>query len=283
MRRGLVALLVVVLGACGSSRGADGTKHASAVASFFPIAATLRALDPDLTVVDLTPPGVEPHDLELTTSQMDHILDAGLVVVMGKGFQPAVERALRQRDRGSMVVLDRLGVGADPHVWLDPVLMRRVVRLLAVAVIRTTPGARVRIELRAAEIDQQLVALDRAYRAGLARCDRRTVVTAHAAFGRLVSRYGLRQEPIAGISPEQEPDPRRLAELADLVERDHVTVIFTETLVSPRVARTVAREVGVKTAVLDPIESPIRDSGFGAYVRSMRSNLAVLRAALDCR
>ena len=108
-------------------------------------------------------------------------------------------------------------------------------------------------------------------------------MTAHAAFGRLSAQYRLRQEAIAGISPEQEPDPRRLAELADLVHRGHVTTVFTERLVSSRVARTLAREAGVKTAVLDPIESPRGVTTFAGYLASMRVNLGALRRALGCR
>lgn len=282
MRRPLVCLVAIALSACGSSGPRRATPGHGAVASLFPIAATLRALDPGLPVVDLTPPGVEPHDLELTTPEMDRILDASLVVVMGKGFQPAIERAARDRTGGALVVLDHLDVGSDPHVWLDPVLMQRVVRLLAVGVIRAEPAARARVEQRAAELEGRLVALDRAYRAGLARCDRRMVVTAHAAFGRLASRYGLRQEPIAGISPEQEPDPRRMAELTDLVRRHGVTTVFTERLVSPRVAQTLAREAGVTTAVLDPIESPRDATSFSGYLAAMRANLTAIRRALGC-
>jgi zinc transport system substrate-binding protein len=109
-------------------------------------------------------------------------------------------------------------------------------------------------------------------------------VTAHAAFGRLAARYGLRQEAIAGIDPEQDPDPRRLAQLTDLVRRDGVTTVFTEELVSPRVADTLAREAGVSTKVLSPIESPPRGkTGFAAYAGAMRRNLAALRGALGCR
>jgi len=132
-------------------------------------------------------------------------------------------------------------------------------------------------------VDSELAALDREYRTGLARCDRHVIVTAHDAFGHLAARYGLRQRAIAGISPEQEPDAARLADLEDLVRRDGLTTVFTERLVSPRVAATLAREAHVRTAVLDPIESPAHGSTFAGYLRSMRSNLTALRRALGCR
>ena len=129
-----------------------------------------------------------------------------------------------------------------------------------------------------------LTALDTDYRTGLANCRSRIIVTAHEAFGWLAKRYGLEQHPIAGLSPEQEPDPRHLDDLAKLVKAEHVTTIFTEKLVSPKVAQTLAREVGVKTAVLDPIESVSKSkAAHGAdYLSLMRDNLKVLRAALGC-
>ena len=282
-RIGTLLLVVMTVGACGSARdGASG--RAEAVGSFFPIAATLRALGgTTIAVRDLTPPGVEPHDLELTSDQVDAILDAELVVVMGQGFQPGVERAAKNRTGATIELLNRLHAGSDPHVWLDPVLMGRVVRLIAPAVETTFPGQRAAVRQRRAAIEATLASLDAEYRTGLDACDRDTLVTAHDSFGRLAHRYGLIQEPIAGIDPAQEPDPRRVAELADLVDRQQITTVFTEELVSPRVAQTLAREAGVKTAVLDPIESPPNGTAtFGAYVTAMRTNLAVLRKALGC-
>jgi zinc transport system substrate-binding protein len=279
-----VPAIVLVAGAtaCGSSGGGAGGRP-TAVAAFFPLAATTRALaGPSVGVRDLTPPGVEPHDLELTTDDMDAILDARLVVLMGKGFQPAIESGADRRSGPTVRVLDRLDVGGDPHVWLDPVLMRRVVGIVAGSLAHALPAQRAAIPARVARLDADLAALDREYRAGLAHCRRRVIVTAHAAFAHLAARYGLQQRAIAGISPEQEPDPRRIAELSDLVRRDHLTTVFTERLVSPRVAATLARDAHVRTAVLDPIESPAHGSSFAGYLRSMRSNLVALRGALGC-
>jgi zinc transport system substrate-binding protein len=279
----LLAGVLVVGAACGSSTPAAGGRP-SVVAAFFPLAATVRALGgPRLSVRDLTPPGVEPHDLELTTDDMDAILDARLVVLMGKGFQPAIEAGADRRSGPTLRVLDRLRAGGDPHVWLDPVLMRRIVTVLATALARAVPAERAHIAAEAARRRAELTTLDAAYRRGLTHCDRRVLVTAHAAFGHLARRYGLRQHAIAGISPEQEPDPRRLGDLGDLVRRDHLTTVFTERLVSPRVADTLARDAHVRTAVLDPIESPHRGATFAGYLRSMRANLRVLRRALGCR
>ncbi len=285
MRRIAALLVVTLVGAagCGSHPGVDRSRP-SAVAAFFPIAATVGELGgPTLVVRDLTPPGVEPHDLEPTTDQVDAILDADFVAVMGHGFQPAIERVAAQRDAGTVVVLDRLRQPSDPHVWLDPVTMARVIRILADGLARAEPQLQSVIRGHERSTLASLRSLDAEFGTGLRHCDRRVFVTAHDAFGRLARRYGLRQVAIAGIDPEQDPDPRRLAQLADLVRRDHVTTVFTEELVSPRVAETLAHEARVKTRVLSPIESPPRGrQGFAGYVAAMRRNLAALRDALGC-
>jgi len=127
--------------------------------------------------------------------------------------------------------------------------------------------------------------LDDDLAAGLAECTSRTILTSHDAFGWLASRYDLEQHGVAGLEPDAEPDPDRLADLADLAEREGVTTVFTETLVSPRVARTLAREAGgLRTAVLDPLEGldEERIESGDDYLSVMRDNLAALRKALGC-
>jgi zinc transport system substrate-binding protein len=127
--------------------------------------------------------------------------------------------------------------------------------------------------------------LDRAYRRGLADCARTELVTSHAAFGYLARRYGLTQVSITGLEPEAEPTARQLADVVKVLRRTHATTVFFETLVSPRLARTVAREVGARTAVLDPIEglTPSEEARGADYLSLMRSNLTALRRALGCR
>lgn len=261
----------------------------SVVASFYPLAeAAARVGGPDVHVENLTQPGVEPHDLELTTRQVDDVLDADVVLVLGGRFQPAVEDlAVRRHDGVTAVVLDALDLraGPDPHVWLSPVQMRRIVDVVAGALAEASPADRAAIERRAARYGDELTRLDTRYRNGLASCRTRTIVTSHAAFGWLARAYDLEELSISGLAPEQEPDPRRLATLADVARRRGVTTVFTEALVSPEVARTLAREAGLRTAVLDPLEglSKRRIAAGADYVGVMDANLARLRTALGCR
>ena len=173
---------------------------------------------------------------------------------------------------------------SDPHVWLDPIRMASIVRTAQRELTKGDPKGRAVYARNAARVLAELSALDTRYRDGLAHCERDVIVTAHEAFGHLAKRYGLRQEGVAGLSPDAEPDARRIAQLTDLVKRLGVTTVFTEELVSPRIAQTLAREAGVHTETLNPLEGLTdRELRRGDdYVSVMDANLAKLQAALAC-
>lgn len=283
----MVVALATVLAACGRpGDGGDPSGTAGGrtqvVAGFYPLAEAARRVGGDrVEVTDLTPGGAEPHDLELSSRDVDRIEDADVVVYLGGGFQPAVEKAA---ERASGAAIDLLDGEDDPHVWLDPVRMQAIVERVADALAAADPeGAEAFASGKAAYL-AELRTLDDAFESGLAGCARRVIVTSHDAFGHLAARYDLRQEAIAGVDPETEPDPRRLAELVDEVRARGVTTIFSEALVSPEVAETLAREAGVRTAVLDPIEglSDERRAAGADYVSVMNENLVALRTALGC-
>jgi zinc transport system substrate-binding protein len=278
----LILIAVALLAACGSAAGGKNT----VIAAFYPLAFAAQTMSPSAKVEDLTPPGAEPHDLELTPQAVARIEKAAVVLYLSHGFQPAVSAAVESAQGRKVDILQGLplhsasgqeaGLSADPHVWLDPVLFQQIVRRIAAGLPRPVHTAPLIADLRA---------LDRDYRKGLAHCERRDIVTSHAAFGYLAQRYGLRQVPITGLAPESEPTPKQLAHVIQLVRRTHATTVFFERLVSPRLADTVAREVSAHTAVLDPIEglTPSEQRHGATYLTLMRENLAALRKALACR
>ncbi len=294
----VLALVGVAAVSCSSegAGSADGTKL-SIVAGFYPLAEAASKVGGNLVDVEnLTPPGVEPHDLELTPNEIADIQDADVVLYLGEGFAPAVEQAAADAQGVTVDLLDGMplhpgvpeegqqGPVTDPHIWLDPVLYRKLVDRVEGALSRAVPEDASVFEAKARSFDAELATLDDEYHRGLAGCARTVIVTSHAAFGYLAAQYGLTQEPIAGISPDAEPSAQRLAALANLVRREGVTTIFTEELVSPKVAETLANEAGATTAVLNPLEG-LTDQELTAgedYVSVMRANLAILEKALGC-
>jgi zinc transport system substrate-binding protein len=286
----LIAVVGAPLAARPRSAGA-ASPRVEVVAGFYPLAWAAQEIGGRrVEVRNLTPAGTEPHDLELTPDQRDAIEDADLVLVLGEDFQPVVEDAADARDDGTVELLDRLPLEdlrgrADPHVWLDPALMRAIVDQTAAALSRVDRRGASTYTARAAALGARLDALDARFTTGLAQCDRRVLVTTHEAFGYLARAYDLRPEGATGLVPDAEPDPARLAELADLIERTGTTTVFTEELVSPRIARTLAREAGgVRVAVLNPLEG-LTDAERRAgddYIEVMDRNLTRLRRALGC-
>lgn len=300
---------MLLLAACGADGPADpgeGSAGLSVVASFYPLAeAAIRVGGDEVDVTNLTPAGAEPHDLELTPDALDSIVRADLVLFVGGGFQPAVEEAVALAEGVAVDVLDGLAtlppaadddhddadhddideqLAADPHVWLDPSLYAELLARVAAAMTEARPAAAVTFGSNLASSVEALERLDRTFRESLAVCESRVFVVSHAAFGYLAAAYDLDQRSITGISPEAEPDPRRLAELLDEVHAEGVTTIFTEELVSSAVAETLAAEAGVATAVLNPLEglTAEQEAAGEDYGSVMRANLEALRAGLRC-
>jgi zinc transport system substrate-binding protein len=276
-----LVLLAPLLAACSTP------DEDEVVASFYPLQFVAERVAGDhLTVGTLTAPGVEPHDLELTVRQTAS-LAAAKVVFYEKGLQPSVDEAVvdsgadRVLDVTDVVDLRRRQGGEDPHFWLDPTLMAKVTEAFADEVAETDPANEDDYRRNAAELVDDLAELDEEWQRGLARCRIRSVVVSHDAFGYLGARYHLDLVPISGLTPDVEPSPRRLAELAEVARAAGVTTIFTEELASPALARTLAGDLGLETAALNPLEG-LPDDEQADYLSVMRDNLAALRKANDC-
>jgi zinc transport system substrate-binding protein len=284
--------LVIPSAAACDGPGSPDEGRIQVVASFYPLAWAAARIGGDaVSVTNLTPPGVEPHDLELSADDLEAIGAADIVLLQGGGFQPAVEDAVAAEATGTVVDvtegLDLLpasegGSGRpDPHVWLDPERFGEITDRIGDALA----GAGVEDALGNVDLlGDDLAVLDGDIAAGLGSCASRVLVVNHAAFAYLADAYDLEQVAISGVSPEAEPDPARLAEIADLVRTQEVSTIFTETLLPADVAETVAAETGTSTAVLDPLEGLTQeriDAGED-YLSVMRENLAALEEGLRC-
>ena len=316
---GLLAAVAAVglVGACGSVTAETQPRHPAGqvrvVASFYPLEFAAQQVGGDrVSVVSLTKPGVEPHDLELTAKAVGRIAVAD-VVVYAKGFQPAVDSAVDQGgadhalDVAPVANLDRLappeddghgdpgdthtdaedpaddpGAAMDPHFWLDPQRYAAVATAIADRLGEVDSSHAADYSANAQAFGARLAALDGDLRRDLASCTNTDLVTSHAAFGYLSQRYGFTQVPIAGLSPEVEPSAAKLAEVADFVQQHHVTTIYAETLGEPAFADTISRSTGAQLAVLDPIEGLTSQAAGHDYFEVMQSNLTVLRAGQGC-
>lgn len=282
-----VAAAALVLGAC--SPGGSGDGRPSVLASFYPLQLVAQQVGGDrVDVTSLTPPGAEPHDLELSPAQVSRVGSADLVVYLSD-FQPAVDDAVAAAppahviDAATLTTLVPLASATatlDPHFWLDPSRMPAIAHAVADELSVVDPAGAATYAANATALSARFDALDAAYTSGLTTCADRTFVTSHAAFGYLAARYDLEQVAISGLDPEADPSPDRLAEIGRLVRDRGVRTIFFETLVSPKVAQTLAADLGVDARVLDPLEGvadPSQD-----YFSIAEANLSALKMALSC-
>jgi zinc transport system substrate-binding protein len=309
-RLSLLGCMLMLLAATGCVSGGPASKASTSdqltvVTAFYPLQfVAQRVAGVQATVINLTQPGAEPHDLELSPRQVASLTTASLVIYE-KGFQPAVDEAVLQSenqqviDTTTIVPLRPLTLtggddldaerrhsnrdsALDPHVWLDPTALDRIARVVAKRLSTIDPDHAAEYARNAATLDKQLRTLDRSFRAGLAHCARGEFITTHAAFGYLARRYHLTQIPITGISPDAEPSPIRIAAVQRLAVAHGLTTIFSETLVSPAVAQAIAGDLGLVTDVLDPIEGITDQSRGDDYLSVMSANLAALRKAGGC-
>jgi len=286
----MVAGLLVLGGLAGAAAcspdAPDTTGKIRVVAGFYPLQFVAERVGGDaVTVTGLTEPGAEPHDLELSPRQAAQVAEADLVVYL-KGFQPSLDETVAQEAQAAFDVAAVEPLlpgpdGPDPHLWLDPTRLATVADRLADRLGHLDPDHAADYRSRAATLRGDLERLDREYAEGLATCQRREIVVSHAAFGYLAQRYHLTQVAVSGLTPESEPSPRRLADVADAARAHGATTIFFEALTSPAVAEAIAREVGARTGVLDPIEA-LTPGSTADYLSVMRANLAALTSALDC-
>lgn len=283
---GLAVVALVGGGLSGCSAFSDDTASGDEVrvsAAFYPLQYVAGRVAGDLAAVEnLTQPGAEPHDMELTIGQTAAVAEADLVI-HESGFQPAVDAAVEQNATGDVLdAVDVVGLeGDDPHFWIDPGRMADLGDEVANRLSEIDPAHADDYAANADDLRADLEALDSAYRSGLADCERTTVVVSHDAFGYL-AKYGLDMEPIAGLSPEAEPTPRDLARLQELIRDEGITTVFSERLAPRQLTETLADDLGIGTAVLDPVEGLDDDTAGEDYLSLMEQNLAALQKADGC-
>lgn len=292
----LSLVTAAALSACGAGGGETGSASSDGqalrvVALVYPLAFTAAEVGGDaVSVVTLTPAGVEPHELELRTSQIIAIKQADIILNL-PGLSAADQAVAQNNPRAALDVtagIDLLPIAGaaeasaesfDPHIWLDPANLAILADNLAQAISARRPDFAASVTGRAAAFGKQMAQLREGFAAGTKSCRIRDLVVTHEAFGYLARAFDFTQHGLSGISPEAEPSPARLRQVGQLIAAKGIQTIYFETLVSPQVAETLARETGVATAVLDPLEGNTGERGYPAL---MRENLAALRGGQDC-
>lgn len=289
------AALVVLSATTACSPGAQDDT-VDVLTSFYPLQYVAEQVGGEhVNVTSLTPAAADPHSIELSPARVREIGQADLVVYLS-GMQPATDEALeasppaRLLDTAEAAGLEAGPNGAaaapsgsaalDPHFWQDPSRFSDVAQDVAAELSAADPEHAADYAANAEALVAELRALDEDYRESLAECAGATLVVSHEAFGYLAERYDLVQVGISGIDPEAEPSPARIRAVRSVVQDDDVRTVYFEVITSPKVAKTLAEDLGIESAKLDPIEG--RSDPDADYLDMMRQNLAALEDGLVC-
>lgn len=246
-------------------------------------------------VRNITPAGSEPHDYDPSTQDIARIEDSDMLVLNGgvEAWADKIKDNLKGKKSKIIIagaeffnkeLIEEGNKIRDPHIWLSPPLAKKEVEKITEGYISIDPSNTNYYTNNQSNLDKKLDQLDADFKKGLANCQSRDIITSHAAFAYLAEQYGLTQVPISGLSPNAEPSAKQLADVAKFAKEHNTKYIFFESLVSPKLSDTIAKEVGAKTIVLDPIEG-ISDNDIKQgknYFTVMENNLKNLQEALQC-
>lgn len=307
----LIILFIFILGACSNTKTENQTQadKLTIVTTFYPMYEfTKQVVGDEANVELLIDAGTEPHDYEPSAKDIAKISDVDVFVYNSDEFETWVKDIVDNLKKQDVTVVDAsqsidLMAGQshhdedeeeqdhdhdhehelDPHVWLDPVLAKKEVETICNALTKKYPDKQEVFEKNTQHYTKELDTLNQEYVDAFAQAKNKIFVTQHAAFGYLAKQYGLTQEAISGISPDQEPSPSRMAELKKYIEEHDVSVIYFESSASSKVAKTLAKETGVELAVLNPLESLTKQEQEDGenYLTVMRQNLSALKKSIN--
>lgn len=284
----------------------ESSKKLSVCTSFYAMYDFTKKIAGDKAVItNLVPAGTEPHDWEPGTRDMIALEKADVLVLNGasmEGWADKVTSALQNKNlvvitasdgvkllEGHQQTKKKKGKDAskkaehDPHVWLNPQNAKKEMENIKNALVKADEANKMVYESNYEKYAKELDKLDEEYRTTLRTLKNKNIIVAHEAYGYLCNAYGLNQIGIEGFAADSEPDPAKMAEIIDFAKENNVKIIFFEELVSPKVAEIIAKSVGAKTEVLNPIEG-LTDEQLAQgddYLTVMRKNLSVLKAALE--
>ncbi|GIP37633.1 ABC transporter substrate-binding protein [Paenibacillus sp. J31TS4] len=305
----LAAALVAALSGCGSSKGELVEGKVNVMTSFYPLYDFATKIGGEhVHVINLVPAGVEPHDWSPKSKDIRQMNEADLLVYQGSGFETWVDDYAKSRKSNAKSRLVEASKGVtlmenheehedgdhaghdhgkesayDPHIWLSPAGAKQLAANIRDGLAEADPAHKADYEKNFAIFSGQLDDLDRTYREALAKTQKKEIVVSHAAFGYLCRDYGLTQKAIMGIAPDAEPTAKDMKEINQFVKANQVKYIFFEELVSDKLAKTLAKDAGIETLVLNPLEGLTKQevNNGDDYLSVMNKNLQNLLKALQ--
>ncbi len=274
------------------------------VTSFLPVQSHTLAIAGDhANVKQLLAKDTGPHDFQLTPADVKKLSDADLLIINGAGIEEWLGELIKKSGNKNLVVVDTSngiklvespeeieighshshahdhdhGDGANPHIWLDPVIAKKQAANIVAALQKADPSNASAYAQNGKVYEAKLSALDSDYRSTLAPLPNKNLVTFHDAFPYLAARYKLNYVGAIAEFPEKDPAPKQLAALVDKIRSLKVGVLFAENGYAPGLLKKIAGETGAKVSELDTLE--VGQGTPTAYLDRMGANLESLRKA----
>ena len=298
----LLVLSLLVFSGCAEKTNVtkDNTsnnKKITVYTSFYAMYDFTKKIGGDkINLINLVPAGTEPHDWEPTPREIANLEKADVLIYNGAGFESWVSKVLVSLNNEKLITVETSKglklldnkdkdpkLKYDPHVWLNPRLAKIQMEVIKNTLVKADPINKDFYEKNYTDNARKIDDLDNEYKTTLSKLEKRDMIVAHQAFGYICDAYGLKQVAIEGLNADAEPTPERMAEIVKFAKRNNVKYIFFEDLISPKVADTIAREIGAKTQSLNPLEG-LKDVDIKSgkdYFSVMKDNLVVLKKALE--
>lgn len=285
---GVIGLVLFVSGS--NKKEKERKNRITVITSFYPLYEFANAVGGEqIDVVNLVPAGSEPHEFEPTSQQIASLYLAHIFLFNGSGLDPWAEKIQEELIKKGVAVVHMSKhidlLKNDPHFWLDPVLAQQEVEVIRDTLIQIDSSNEKNYRDNANVYLAKLSELNKKYKDGFIACQKQEIITSHAAFGYLAKRYDFTVISISGLSPEEEPSPKRMGEIATLAREKQIQYIFFETLVNPKLSETIAHEIGAQTLVFNPIEGLTEEDIHSGkdYISIMEDNLTNLKLARSCQ
>ena len=255
--------------------------------SFYPIYDFVNKIGKDIVDIStIVPAGGEPHDFEPTPKQIIELQNSDVIFMNGAGFERWIERVQGANtvDLSKSLSIEKIGTAPDPHIWLDPIIVKNISALILDNLVKIDPDNADYYKNNQIDFNSKLDKLNSDIVGNLTDCRLDDFIAFHDAFSYFAKRYGLVQHSIEGLAPEGNVDPKRVSETINLARQLGVKIIFAEESVDPRLSNTIANEINGQVLVLNPIEmlSQQELENGEDYFSKMYKNLENLRIALEC-
>lgn len=296
-----IVLTISVLSGCTSKNSMDKNsgeeKKILVYTSFYVMYDFAKKIGGDkINLTNLVPSGTEPHDWEPTATDIANLEKANVLIYNGAGMEGWIDKVLGSINNNKLITVETSknlklldnadkeeDLKYDPHIWLNPMLAKKQMEAIKNALVEADPANKDYYETNYNNNAQKFDDLDKEFKDTIDKFQRKDIVVAHQAFGYLCDAYGLKQIAIEGLNADSEPTPAKMAEVTKFAKENNVKYIFFEELISPKVSETIAKEIGAKTEVLNPLEG-LKDEDIKAgkeYFSVMRENLQALKKALE--